>query len=527
MRRRTVLQTAAGLGLLAAPRIARPERSKVLRFVPTSDLVVLDPTLSSGRAERNHAYVVFDTLYGLDETFAVHPQMAAGHTIDDSGKRWTITLRDQLQFHNGEPVRSRDVIASVRRFCARDRFGGLLMAVTDEIAAPDDRTIVFRLKKPFRHLALTLAGGTIYTPAIMPETLALTDPFKPVAEIVGSGPFRFLASEHEVGRRTVYERFAGYVPAGEGEPSYLAGPKRAYFDRLEWVSIPDAATVAAVLRTGEVDWWDIAPPDLRPDLARDEKLILATSQVQRAICFLRFNNLFPPFNNPAVRRALLGAVDQADAMRAINGEDRAGWNDRIGLFCSGTPLANDAGIEAMNAPHDYARVRRELTDAGYHGEPVVALDAVTPPGMHAISLIGADALRRAGMNVDVQTMDFPTLLRRRASRQPPGQGGWNAVCGVLDNSVSFVPAANPWLRCNGPAAFDGWPSAPRIEELLQAWLDAPDLDAERRICRELQTQFWQDVPYIPMGEYYQWTCFRASLTGVPKGFPLFYGVRPA
>jgi peptide/nickel transport system substrate-binding protein len=113
------------------------------------------------------------------------------------------------------------------------------------------------------------------------------------------------------------------------------------------------------------------------------------------------------------------------------------------------------------------------------------------------------------------------------ARRNTDKGGWNVFFTVLENSSSCVPAANPFLRCDGSAALDGWPTSPRIEELRHAWLDATDLDAERRICRDMQTQFWRDVPYIPLGEYTQWTCFRASLAGVPKGFALFYGVRPA
>jgi peptide/nickel transport system substrate-binding protein len=301
----------------------------------------------------------------------------------------------------------------------------------------------------------------------------------------------------------------------------------AYFDRVEWIAIPDPATVAAALQTGEIDWWDVAMSDLSPVLARDDNLRLMTSQVQRAMCIMRFNHLLPPFDNPTVRRAILGAVDQANAMQAINGADRTGWRDRIGLFCSETPLANDAGIDVLSGPRDYAKVKRELTEAGYRGETVVALEVADSVALHALSSVGTDALRRGGMNVDVQTMDFATSLHRRANRQTVDQGGWNVFFAVLENSSSFAPAANPWLSCDGLAANDGWPTSPRIEELRQAWLDAADLDTERRICREMQTQFWRDVPYIPMGEYTQWTCYRATLTGVPKGFALFYGVRPA
>ena len=207
MRRRGMLKAAASFALLGAPRLAKASSPTTLRFVPVAGLVILDPVAATGRPTRVHGFLVFDTLYGLDETLNPQPQMVAGHTIEDDGRRWTLTLRDQLRFHDGEKARGRDVVASIRRFGARNGLGQSLMAATDELSAPDDQHIVFRLKKPFPHLAQALAGGD-GNPFIMPERLASTDPYKPITEMVGSGPYRFLASEHMAGARSVYERFS-------------------------------------------------------------------------------------------------------------------------------------------------------------------------------------------------------------------------------------------------------------------------------------------------------------------------------
>jgi peptide/nickel transport system substrate-binding protein len=525
MKRRAFLQAAAGLPLLAAPRVVRAERAKALRFIPVSDLVVLDPVWTGARVTRNHGYLVFDTLYGLDEALSVQPQMAAGHTIENDGRRWTIRLRDGLRFHDNEPVRGRDVVASLKRFCARDGFGQSLLAVTDELSAPDDRTIQFRLKKPFPHLAQALAGSTADMPCVMPERLAMTDPFKQVTEMVGSGPFHFLPEEHVAGSRSAYERFAGYVPTSQGPTSFLAGTKLAHFNRIEWITIPDPATASAALQAGEVDWWELPPNDLLATLARIPNLRMTTSPMQTAIGIMRFNHLYPPFDNPRIRRALLGAVDQAAAMQAVAGTDRSRWLDGIGLFGPGSPLANDAGIEVMTAPRNYAAVREALRDTGYGGERIVAMDVGDIPVLHAVSSVGLDELAQAGMNVDVQTMDFGTAIRRRSSRNAPDQGGWNVFCTLIDGTYDFTPGGNSWLRGNGD--WIGWPKSARLEELCQAWLDAPDLAAEKKVCRALQLQFWQDVPYIPMGQYSESACYNRRLTDIPKGFPLFYGVRPA
>jgi peptide/nickel transport system substrate-binding protein len=263
---------------------------------------------------------------------------------------------------------------------------------------------------------------------------------------------------------------------------------------------------------------------LLPLLAGDRDLILPT--MMTLIGIMRFNHLYSPFDNPAIRRALLGAVDQTAAMQAVAGTDPALWRDRIGLFDPEAPLGNDAGIEVMEGPRDYAKVRRELTAAGYHGERIIALDPADISGAHALALVGADQLRQSGMDVDVQSMDAGTMFRRRDSKQPIQQGGWNVFFTFMDSTSNFTPFGNPALSGNGANGWAGWPTSPRIEELRQVWLDASDLEAEKRACRELQLQLWQDVPYIPMGQCVQQTCYRRTLTDVPKGPPLFYGVRP-
>jgi peptide/nickel transport system substrate-binding protein len=190
MRRRDLLKAvSASVTALAAPWIGRAEKASKLVFVPTEDLNVLDPVIGGPRSMRTHAYLVFDTLYGIDTGWAAQPQMVEGHQVGEDGLSWTLTLRDGLRFHDKEPVLARDVAASIRRFAARIAFADAVMAATEELSAPDDRTVRFRLKRPFPHLREALAGPGGNVPVIMPERLAVTSPFKPVAEIVGSGPF--------------------------------------------------------------------------------------------------------------------------------------------------------------------------------------------------------------------------------------------------------------------------------------------------------------------------------------------------
>jgi peptide/nickel transport system substrate-binding protein len=518
-------QATSAVAMLAAPHVAMAQHERTLRFVPGGDLSLLDPVFTSFRATHNHAYLVFDTLYGLDETLTVQPQMVEGHTVENDGTLWTLRLRERLVFHDGSPVLARDAVASIRRFGARDPFGQALMAVTNELSAPSDRTLRFRLNKPFPHLPAALAGSSSFTPCIMPEHLASTDPFHQVTEMVGSGPYRFLPADFNAGARSTYARFAAYSPRGDGTPSYTAGPKVAHFDRVEWLSVGDTATATAALLQGEVDWLEYVPTDQVALVARNGGVTVEVKDSAGSIPIMRFNHLYPPFNNPAIRRALLGAIDQADVMNAVAGADRTSWHDRIGLFGPSSPMANEAGIDALSSPRDYDKVRRDLTDAGYRGEPIVVLAVSGNTLFEAISQVGTDELRKAGMNVDLQTMDLGTMFRRRASKEPRDKGGWNVFFTLIDGMFSASPATNIAIRGNGKSAMDGWPDSPKLEALHEAWLDAADANAEKRIAVQMQLQMWQDVPYIPMGHLVRSTAHRRNIIDLPWGFAAFYGVR--
>src|ERR1041385_7525877 len=150
IRRRDLLKAAAAATFAhgLAPSIGRAESAKTLAFVGLADLSVLDPVVTGARPTRNAAYLVFDTLYGLDTEWKAQPQMVETHQVSQDGLTWTLTLRDGLRFHDKEPVLARDVVASIRRFSPRVIFAKALMDATEELLAPDDRTIRFRLKRP-------------------------------------------------------------------------------------------------------------------------------------------------------------------------------------------------------------------------------------------------------------------------------------------------------------------------------------------------------------------------------------------
>jgi peptide/nickel transport system substrate-binding protein len=518
MRRRTLLAAA-----LAAPAIAQGQARRVLRFVPYVDLSILDPITNTATVTRNHGHMVFDTLYGMDEHHQPQFQMLDGHLIEDDHRRWTLVLREGLRFHDGEPVRARDAVASIRRWAAKDMFGATLLAVTEELTALDDRRLRFRLNRPFPLLPVALGKIQPSSPFIMPERLAETDPNRAISEMVGSGPFRFLAEERVPGARAVYERFEDYVPRADGPAGLTSGPKRVHLDRVEWLTMPDPSTAAGALLAGEIDWWEAPSFDLLPRLRRDRGVRLALRDRNGLTPVLRFNSSQPPFDNPLVRRAVLGAVDQAEFMAAFSA-DRELWHVKVGAFTPNTPMASEAGLEGLFGPTDVAKAKRALAEAGYGGERVVLMAPTDHPTGGVIAQVTGDLFRRIGLNLDYQAMDAGTMFQRRTNRQGVDRGGWSAFPSQVSGDDMLNPATTSLIRGNGAAGWYGWPTSPRLEALREAWFATGELTEQQRICAEIQLQLWQDAPHFPVGQLLPPTAFRRGVENVPVGFPKFWSV---
>ncbi|HVY14056.1 MAG TPA: ABC transporter substrate-binding protein [Rhodopila sp.] len=502
----------------------RAASATTLTFVPYADLALVDP-LASALVTRNHVLMVWDTLFALDESWTPRHQMLAGHTVESDGLTWTLTLRDGLWFHDGTPVLGRDVVASLRRWATRDPFGQALMAATDELSAKDDKTVIFRLKHPFPLLPAALAKPTNLVPAIMPERLANRPTEKLLNEVVGSGPFRFLPDERVSGARNVYAKFDKYVPR-DGVPSFCAGPRIAHFDRVVWQTTPDPATQAAALREGEVDWVEQPQMDLVPSLKSDQGLKVEVLETAGLIGMLRMNQLYPPFDNPAIRRAVLRAVNQREFMTAVAGEsDGATINDHVGFFAPTSAYASNAGMDTFSANPDLESLKKDIIAAGYKGEKVVFMGSGDVPRITAICLVGADLLRRLGMNVEYATLDWGTIVQRAFRQNPIDQGGWS-ILGTFTGGLDWDnPACSSALRGDGKTANDGWARSPKLESLRDAWLRAPDATTQKALAAEIQRQAFTDVPMVPLGLYDQPAAFRADLTGMQKGLNLFTGVR--
>jgi peptide/nickel transport system substrate-binding protein len=522
-RRRFAL--GAGAAALAGPALSFKARaagadSKVLRFIPQSDLRVLDPIWTTAYVTRNHGYMIFDTLFAIDHKFEPHPQMVGEWNVSPDRLSYKFALRDGLKFHDGQPVRGIDCTTSLERWMARDTLGQTMAAAIAEMKGGNDKNFSIHLKEPFPLLINAIAKISSLAPFIMPERLAKTDPFQQVKEMVGSGPFKFVQNEFRPGSEIVYVKNTDYVPRDE-PPDWAAGGKVAKVDRVEWHVLPDATTKTGAMQTGEEDWWENPTGDLWPVLASSPDIWLTPLDPIRGMGCVRFNWLYPPFDNVKMRQAVMMVASQPDYMTAFVGIDPKNWDVCASFFTCGGPMANTAGSRALTGKRDYEGAKQLIKAAGYKGEPIILLDGVDQPLIHAEALVATDEMKKLGLNVQYVASDWGTVVTRRAVTKPPAQGGWNVFETGWTGADLIDPTANVMLRANGMKAWFGWPTDASLEDLRSQWLKAEDKQERQAIAAKIQQRAFEVVPYIPTGQFEQLTAFRKNVKGYISAPALF------
>ena len=530
MRRRDFLRTTTGAATvlaspLTAPRLSLAADNKVLRFVPQANLANLDPIWTTQYVVRNGSLLIWDMLYGVNDKLEPQPQMVEAHETSADLKTWTFRLRPGLKFHDNTPVLSRDVIASITRWMARDATMGLpIKRLLDALEAVDDRTFRFRLKAPYPKLLFALGKSSTPCLFIMPERIAATDPFKQITEHVGSGPMKFKKDEWVPGSTAIFERFAGYEPRA-GKASWLSGGKRIHFDRIEWKILPDAATASGALQNGEIDWWETPFPDLVPLLRKSPGVAVDIADPLGNIGSFRINHLHPPFNDVRARRAVQMALNQSDYMRAVVGDDESLWKEVPGFFTPDTPLYTEAGGEPLKGERKYDAAKKLLAEAGYKGEPIVLLVATDVAITKAQGDVTADLLKKIGMDVQYTALDWGTVGQRRAKKEKPSEGGWNIFHTWHAGADCVNPAPYIALDASGDTAWFGWPKSEAVQAKIGEWYAAPDLAAEKKAIAELNKAAMEHVVYVPTGFFKGYQAWRKNVSGIVKApFPVFWDV---
>ncbi len=518
IKRRSLLAAvlAVPLAMGAMPTVAQAETT--LRVIPHADLKNLDPIWTTAYITRNHGYMIYDTLFAMDEDFKPQPQMVDTWSTSDDGLVWTFVLRDGLKFHDGAPVTATDVVASLERWGKRDGMGQQLMANTASLEAQNDKTVVLTLANEYGLVLESIGKISSNVPFIMPARVAATDPFEQITDFTGSGPFVFEADQWVPGSKVVYTKFADYVPREE-PVSAASGGKIAKVDKVEWTYFPDQTTAMNALMAGEIDFFEAPANDLAPLLDANPDITVEVNDPLGNVGFARFNHLLPPFDNAEVRRAALMAMKQEDYMAGAVG-DPAFWKTCHSVFPCGTPLDNDVGSDVMSTG-DIDKAKEALAASGYDGTPVVIMQPTDIPILSAFSLITAEKLRDTGFEVEVQAMDWSTLTSRRALRDPVADGGWNMFHTWWIGADVIDPMAIAFSG-NPEAGWFGWAEDAELETARTAFAVAGSADEKAEIGAKVQERLWAIGASGHLGQFFTPVAYRNNVKGLIKSPVQFF-----
>jgi peptide/nickel transport system substrate-binding protein len=521
MRLRRLAWLLALLPLVAHP--ARAQDRDTLKVSLNTELQILDPIVTTINATRVFAYLVFDTLVGLDSQGNYRPQMLQGWEISPDRLTYTFTLRDGLEWSDGAPVTAEDCVASIRRWAKREALGMQLMQATSELRVVDAKRFELVLNRPFAFVveALGKAGHTI--PVMMPARLAAHDVSTAVPEIIGSGPYIFQQSEWRPGERATFIRNPRYRPREEPADA-LAGGKVPKMARIELLSITDQSTRAAALQSGELDFLEVLPFDFIEGMRRNRNVTVGVPRgIDQFLSVININHAVPPFDTLAVRKALQAAIIQPEVMAAMGLPD-----DMVVPYCGSIYMCNatgttEAGTEALRQAST-ERARKLLKESGYNNEPVVFLHASASALLSPIGLVMSDQMRRAGFNIDLRSTDYATVAQHRLSRAPVEQGGWS-VAPIVLNGVDLVnPLANPLMAYNC-GRYSGWYCDPRLTPLVERFSEAATPEDRKALMDELQTVVHDSVTFVLGGQFAGPPAWRSELEGVvPFSFPVFWNI---
>ena len=471
----------------------------VLRIVPHSNLAILDPIWTTAYMSRNHGYMIYDTLFGTDENAKIKPQMVESWTESADHRLWTFKLRKGLEFHDGKPVTSEDVVASLQRWGKRDAMGSALFTFVQRMDTPAPDTFRIFLGEACGFVLEALGKPSSNVPFIMPKRIAETDAFKQIEEHIGSGPFTFKKDEFKPGDKAVYLKNPKYVPRNE-PPSGTAGGKKVYVDRVEWnLALRDPQAQVNALQKGEVDIIEQLSFDHYETVKADPKLQIPKFANLGLQYMARFNHLHKPFDNVKVRQAALAAFAQEPFLKAQVGVKDL-YKTCPGMFMCDTPYGSAAGSD-IQSKSNMKKAQELLKASGYDGTPVVILKPTDLAAIQKLPDVAAQLLRQAGFKVDLQAMDWQTLVGRRAKKDAPDKGGWNLLITGWQAHDVWSPISNPTMDTRGEkSGWFGWAKDDKLMEIRDQFLRATDDATKKKLADAIQTRAFEIGTHAPLGE---------------------------
>lgn len=487
--------------------------AQTLKAVMHSDIKILDPIWVSSVITRAYSYMIYDTLFAMDEHGEIKPQMVDKYDVSADKLIYTFTLRDGLVWHDGLPVKAEDCIASIKRWAARDPLGQRIAASTVAMTANDEKTFTITLKSPISLLLFGLAKPAGLVPFMMPKRVADTDAYKQITDPTGSGPFVFKKDEWKPGDKVVFAKFDKYKPRSEAASGY-AGGKVVKVNRVEWIAVADPQQAVNALLQNEVDYLEGPPQDLLP-LLKDSKgvKIFRVNMLGGQYSF-RPNHLQKPFNDLKIRQAAAYAFNQQDFLDAAIG-DPDNYKVCKSYFICGTPLASEKGMEGL-LESNFEKARSLLKEANYDGTPVVLLHSTDVPQLANLAPVAKSLLEKAGFKVDMQSTDWQTVLGRLQKRDAVSAGGWSGYLTLFGSLDLLNPVINGFMAANCEKAMQGWPCDAEIEKLRDDFANEPDPAKQRAIAEAFQIREREVVTHIPLGQIHTVSAARTTIGGTFK-----------
>jgi peptide/nickel transport system substrate-binding protein len=493
-----VVTTAAWLA--ASPADSQgPKKGGILKIGLIGEPPTLDGHATTAVITREIGINTFEGLYALDAKFQPVPLLAESHEVLDGAKRYVIKLRSDVKFHNGKPLTSADVVASLRRWGAVASTGKSVFKNVEAVEAKTPTSVEIRLKEPSGSL-LTVLAQVDSAAVIYPKEVIDASGEGPLKEFIGTGPFKFV--EHKPDRHIRLARFDGYVPRPEPRNG-LAGQRVAYLDELHFLPVPDYSTRQAGMITGEYGYIQQIKPD-QYDRIKSSPGVEPVVVKPYGWVTIVLNNKQGLMTDKRLRQAMQAALD-ADPMMLAGLGHKDFYRLDPGIFFVESSWHSKAGAALYNQ-RDKDKARRLLKEAGYQGQPVRWIVTTEYEHHYKPALIAKSQLEEIGLKVDLQVADWATVVQRRAKPEL-----WDAF------STAFVfvpePTASPQVLCDWP----GWWCNPDKDALLQAM--SRELDPKKRyaLWERVQTAFYADAARIKIGDYFRLDARRKDVQGYEPG----------
>lgn len=478
-----------------------PKQGGTLSIALNSDPLTLDWTSSTADDTKEVAWNIFEQLFSLSKDYSIKPMLATGYTVSDDKLEYTIPLRKDIKFHDGSILSAKDVVASIKRWGTISTTGLDVFRHVKAVTAKDDSTVIVQLKSPFSPLIADLAdikGAAIMIPAAIADS-AGTTPLKE-DQLIGTGPYKF--ASHAPGHLITLEKFAEYQARTE-DWGGLAGAKNAYIDKLDFHVVTDAQVRIDGLQSGQYDFAFSLPTDLYNEAKAIPNVQVSAVKPRYWLTFV-FNKAQGPFKDVRLRQAVMYGTNLGEMAQAAIGTKELYSLDGSIFFPEQKSLHTLEGSEQYNV-FDLAKAKTLLSEAGYDGTPIRLLTSKSYSEFYNASVVFAAQLKAIGFKVDIQVLDWPTVLQKRSDPEA-------YEIFATGGSPSFDPTSMVWLAPSWP----GWFESPKMKALLDEWARTLDEPTKQKLLAQMNATVYNEVPLIKGANYAAVYANSNRLSGYPN-----------